>query len=334
MPDMNAPLKLGANLWNQYTDWPAFLDAMLRAEDLGFDSLFTWDHVYPIVGSWEGPALETYTAMAAVAAQTKRATIGHLVSANTFRNPALLAKMITTIDHISGGRAVLGIGAAWMEPEHTAFGIEFGDRPGTRLRWLEQSLQIIRGMLDGDRPSSPEGSRYAVDRVRNRPHRCSGAIPILIGGSGPKVTLRLVAKYADMNNLGNPIEPLLDVGVDPRGALPHGRPGREVASSARSSCSAWSSATRARRPWRARPSCWPTTAAPVDDEGGPGSAGVGSDRIMAGNPDEVDRAAEALRRGRLSPPHLRLPAALRRGDDAAHGDRGPAATGGARSRLT
>ena len=119
MPNMDAPLKLGANLWNQYTDWPAFLDGMLRAEDLGFDSLFTWDHVYPIVGTWEGPALEAYTAMAAVASQTKRATIGHLVSANTFRNPALLAKMITTIDHISGGRAVLGIGAAWMEPEHT-----------------------------------------------------------------------------------------------------------------------------------------------------------------------------------------------------------------------
>ncbi len=163
MPDMNAPIKLGANLWNQYTDWPGFLDGMLRAEDLGYDSLFTWDHVYPIVGSWEGPALETYTAMAAVAAQTKRATIGHLVTANTFRNPALLAKMITTIDHISDGRAVLGIGAAWMEPEHTGFGIEFGDRPGTRLRWLEQSLQIIRACSRASDPSSPEGSRYDVE---------------------------------------------------------------------------------------------------------------------------------------------------------------------------
>ena len=150
MPDMTAPLKLGANLWNQYTDWPAFLEGMLRAEELGYDSLWTWDHVYPIIGDWEGPALETYTAMAAVAARTSRATIGHLVGANTFRNPALLTKMVTTIDHISGGRAVLGIGAAWMEPEHTAFGWEFGDRPGTRLRWLEEALGIVRGMLDGD----------------------------------------------------------------------------------------------------------------------------------------------------------------------------------------
>jgi alkanesulfonate monooxygenase SsuD/methylene tetrahydromethanopterin reductase-like flavin-dependent oxidoreductase (luciferase family) len=206
MPDQNAPLKLGANLWNQYTDWPGFLDGMLRAEDLGFDSLWTWDHVYPIIGSWQGPALETYTGMAAVAAQTKRATIGHLVTANTFRNPALVAKMITTIDHISNGRAILGMGAAWMEPEHTGFGLEFGDRPGTRLRWLEQSLKIITGMLAGERPSSEEGDRYDVKEALNLPAPIQPRIPLLIGGSGPKVTLRLVAQYADMNNLGNPIE--------------------------------------------------------------------------------------------------------------------------------
>ena len=291
MPDMNAPIKLGANLWNQYTDWPAFLDAMLRAEDLGFDSLFTWDHVYPIVGSWEGPALETYTAMAAVAAQTKRATIGHLVSANTFRNPALLAKMITTIDHISGGRAVLGIGAAWMEPEHTAFGIEFGDRPGTRLRWLEQSLRIIRGMLAGERPSSPEGSRYHVDRVLNLPAPVQRRIPILIGGSGPKVTLRLVAEYADMNNLGNPIEPLLKsesilqehcrtVGRDEKSIERTVELQRVVIRDTREAALAREAELLAHN------------GGAVDDEERPGSAGVGSDRIVAGNPDEV---AEQLR---------------------------------------
>jgi alkanesulfonate monooxygenase SsuD/methylene tetrahydromethanopterin reductase-like flavin-dependent oxidoreductase (luciferase family) len=205
---MSAPLKLGANLWNQYTDWPAFLDGMLRAEELGYDSLWTWDHVYPIVGDWEGPALETYTAMAAVAARTSRATIGHLVGANTFRNPALLTKMVTTIDHISNGRAVLGIGAAWMEPEHTAYGWEFGDRPGTRLRWLAEALQIVRGMLDGERPTV-DGERYHTQDVHNLPASIQRRIPILIGGSGPKVTLRLVAQYADMNNLGNPIEAVL-----------------------------------------------------------------------------------------------------------------------------
>ena len=205
MPNMDAPLKIGVNLWNQYTDWPRFLEAMIEADELGYDSLFTWDHVYPIIGSWEGPALETYTAMAAVAAQTKRATIGHLVTANTFRNPALVAKMITTIDHISNGRAVLGMGAAWMEPEHTGFGLEFGDRPGTRLRWLEHSLKIITGMLAGERPSSDEGDRHDVKEALNLPAPIQEKIPIMIGGSGPKVTLRLVAQYADMNNLGNPI---------------------------------------------------------------------------------------------------------------------------------
>ena len=208
MPDMNAPLKLGANIWNQYTDWPGFLEAMLRAEDLGFDSLWSWDHVYPIIGSWEGPALETYTAMAAVAAQTKRATIGHLVTANTFRNPALTAKMITTIDHISKGRAILGIGAAWMEPEHTGFGLEFGDRPGTRLRWLESALQVITGMLGGERATSSDESRYEAVEALILASPLRRHIPILIGGSGPKLTLRLVGEYADMNNLGNPIAPL------------------------------------------------------------------------------------------------------------------------------
>ncbi len=172
MPDMQAPIKLGAILWNEYTDWPAFLDGMLRAEDLGFDSLWTWDHVYPIVGSWEGPALETYTAMAAVASQTKRATIGHLVSANTFRNPALLAKMITTIDHISDGRAVLGIGAAWMEPEHTAYGLEYGDRPGTRLRWLARSAAHRAWHARG----------HAAELATRRPLRCPvGAEPARAG---------------------------------------------------------------------------------------------------------------------------------------------------------
>src|SRR3990170_2216626 len=210
MPDMSAPLKLGANLWNQYTDWPGFLEAMILADELGYDSLWTWDHVYPIVGSSEGPILEAYTAMAAVAARTKRATIGHLVGANTFRNPALLAKMVTTIDHISGGRAVLGIGAAWFEAEHVGFGFEYGDRPGTRLRWLAQALPIVRGMLDGTAPSAPEGGRYGARSVRNDPPPLQRHVPIMIGGSGRKVTLKLVAQWADMNNLGNPIETLLD----------------------------------------------------------------------------------------------------------------------------
>ena len=286
MPNMNAPIKLGANLWNQYTDWPRFLEGMLQAEELGYDSLFTWDHVYPIVGSWEGPAFETYTAMAAVAAQTKRATIGHLVTANTFRNPALVAKMITTIDHISNGRAILGIGAAWMEPEHTGFGIEFGDRPGTRLRWLEQSLKVITGMLAGERPSSAAEDRYDVSRALNLPPPVQDHIPILIGGSGPKVTLRLVAQYADMNNLGNPIEPVVKSDAILREHCQ--RLGRDEQTIERTVELQRVVIRDTREAALAREAeLLAINGGAVDDEDRPGSAGVGSDRIIAGNPDEV-----------------------------------------------
>ena len=200
-------LKLGALCWNQCTDWPSFLEAGMRADELGFDSLWTWDHLYPIVGSPDGPILEGYMAMAALAARTERATVGLMVGANTMRNPALVAKMITTLDHISGGRAVLGIGAAWFEAEHTDFGIEFGSGPGERLRWLGEALPIMRGMLDGSRPSAPEGGRYAVREARNVPAPIQAHLPILVGGSGPKVTLRLVARYADACNIaGTPAQ--------------------------------------------------------------------------------------------------------------------------------
>jgi F420-dependent oxidoreductase-like protein len=209
VPDLNAPLKLGANCWNQYSDWETFLVAQQRADRLGYDSIWTWDHVYPIVGSHEGPIFEGYTAMAAVATTTERASIGLLVGANTFRNPALVAKMVTTLDHISNGRAVLGIGAAWFETEHEAFGLPFGESPGERLRWLKEALPIMRGMLDGNRPSS-DGDRYATEQALNVPAPIQEHLPILIGGSGRKVTLRLVAQYADACNIGGSAESLAE----------------------------------------------------------------------------------------------------------------------------
>ncbi len=198
-------LKLGANCWNQYTDWPGFLEAQRRADTLGFDSIWTWDHLYPIVGSVEGPILEPYTAMAAVAQATARASIGLMVGANTFRNPAVTAKMVTTLDHISAGRAVLGIGGAWFEPEHVAYGLEYGASPGERLRWLAEALPVMRGMLRAEEPSSG-GPRYRVTEVRNDPPPVQAHLPILIGGSGPKVTLRLVAQYGDACNVGGTVE--------------------------------------------------------------------------------------------------------------------------------
>jgi alkanesulfonate monooxygenase SsuD/methylene tetrahydromethanopterin reductase-like flavin-dependent oxidoreductase (luciferase family) len=196
-------VKLGALCWNQYTDWPSLREAGIRADQVGFDSLWTWDHLYPIVGNHEGPIFEGWLTLAAWAALTERATVGLMVGANTFRNPALVAKLATTLDHISDGRAVLGIGGAWFETEHRGLGIEFGGSPGERLRWLEEAAQIMRGMLHGERPSASR--YYNADEALNLPAPVH-PVPLLIGGGGEKKTLRIVARYADACNLGGGFE--------------------------------------------------------------------------------------------------------------------------------
>ncbi len=197
---VSTSVKFGANCWNQYTSWADLREAGARVDRLGFDSLWTWDHLYPIVGDHHGPIFEPYAVMSAWAEVTERSTIGLMVGANPFRNPALVAKQITALDHISNGRAVLGIGAAWFETEHVGLGIEFGASPGERLGWLAEALPIIRGMLDGTRPSSD--GRYPVREALNLPAPVQDHLPILIGGGGERKTLRLVAQYADANNLG------------------------------------------------------------------------------------------------------------------------------------
>jgi alkanesulfonate monooxygenase SsuD/methylene tetrahydromethanopterin reductase-like flavin-dependent oxidoreductase (luciferase family) len=201
MPDPSAPIKLGADIWNQFTTWPAFKAAHLRAEALGYESLWTMDHIYPPNLPEDGPIFEAFTAMAAIAEITSTSTISVMVASNTYRNPAMLTKIITTIDHISGGRAILGVGAGWAEHEHRGFGFEFGTGPGDRLRWLKEALPVMRGMLDGTRPSS-SGPHYAIRGAHNEPPPIQPRMPLLIGGSGPQVTLRLVAEYADMCNIG------------------------------------------------------------------------------------------------------------------------------------
>ena len=201
MPDV----RLGALCWNQYTDWPSLLAAGVRAETLGYDSLWTWDHLYPIVGSSDGPIHEGWLTLAAWAQATQRIRIGLMVGANTFRQPALTAKMATTLDHISGGRATLGVGAAWFEAEHVAYGMEFGDGFPERLRWLAEALPIMRGMLRGDRPTA-KGPHYRTQAVRNDPPPLQTRLPLLLGGGGEQVTLKLVARYADANNVGGGID--------------------------------------------------------------------------------------------------------------------------------
>jgi len=196
-----AEVKIGALCWNQYTDWPSLLEAGIRADELGYTSLWTWDHLYPIVGRAEGPIFEGWLTLAAWAQATERIRIGLMVGANTFREPTVTAKMATTLDHISGGRAILGIGGAWFETEHTAYGLEFGSGFPERLRWLAEALPIMRGMLHGDQPTST-GPHYTARAVHNLPPPVQERLPLLIGGGGEQVTLKLVARYGDANNVG------------------------------------------------------------------------------------------------------------------------------------
>jgi alkanesulfonate monooxygenase SsuD/methylene tetrahydromethanopterin reductase-like flavin-dependent oxidoreductase (luciferase family) len=198
---MNDELRFGALCWNQYTDWQSFLEIGKHAERAGYHSLWTWDHLYPIVGSEDGPMFEGYMTLAAWAMATQSVRLGLMVGANPYRNPALVVKMVTALDHISGGRAYLGIGSAWDESEARAFGIDMGGSPGERLRWLREALPVMRAMLDGD-AASASGPRYAMDGVRNDPPPVQKHLPIIVGGGGEKVTLRLVARYADACNIG------------------------------------------------------------------------------------------------------------------------------------
>ncbi len=196
-----ASITIGANFWNQYTAWPALLEAGIRADQLGYDTLWTWDHLYPIVGDPHGDNFEGWLTITAWAARTQRIRMGLLVGANPYRQPTLVAKMATTLDHISNGRAILGIGAAWNDEEADAFGFPFGSGIPERLRWLGEALPLMRGMLDGQEPSGL-GPRYRARQTRNLPAPMQRRLPILVGGMGERVTARLVARFADMNNVG------------------------------------------------------------------------------------------------------------------------------------
>ncbi len=198
-------IRIGALCWNQYTDWSSLLDAGVRADRLGYDTLWTWDHLYPIVGDSHGPNYEGWLTITAWAQATRNIRIGLMVGANGFRTPTLTAKMATTLDHISGGRAILGIGGAWFEEEHRDFGLDFGSGFPERLRWLGEALPIMRGMLDGSEPTA-RGDHYHSQHTRNLPAPVQAHLPICIGGGGEKVTLKLVARYGDMCNIGGTVE--------------------------------------------------------------------------------------------------------------------------------
>jgi F420-dependent oxidoreductase-like protein len=172
------------------------------AEKAGFDSVFVMDHFYqlPNIGPRTDPMLEGYTVLAGIAARTKKIRLGTLVTGVTYRNPAFLAKVVTTLDIVSSGRAILGLGAAWNEDEHRGYGYEFPP-VGERLSRLEEALQICRAMFREEAPTF-EGRYYRIEGALNfpRPIQPNGP-PIMIGGGGEQRTLKLVAQYADMCNI-------------------------------------------------------------------------------------------------------------------------------------
>jgi len=202
---MGGPLRFGAQVWAQSATWPDLRDAAVALERDGWDLVLTWDHLAAIEGPWEQPAFEGWSLLAAWAAVTHRVELGLLVGANTFRVPALTAKLATTLDHISGGRAILGLGAAWFEREHAAYGLDFGTTVGQRLERLDEALGIVRRLLSGER-FDHAGPAYQLHDAFQSPRPVRAHLPILVGGSGPRKTLRIVARHADAWDTGGSLE--------------------------------------------------------------------------------------------------------------------------------
>lgn len=201
---MSTP-KFGLQLWPENTTWPEFRDSALAAEAAGWDSVWVWDHLLAIQGPWQQPIFEGWALLNALGAVTQKVRLGLMVGANTFRNPGVTTKLAVTLDHVSNGRAVLGIGGAWFEREHEAFGIPFGNSPGERLDWLEESVSFMRRLLDGEQITEA-GQFYTLTDALCEPRPVQDRLPILVGGSGLRKTLRTVARHADAWNTSGTVE--------------------------------------------------------------------------------------------------------------------------------
>jgi len=200
IPDFNLPDVAPDQIYDKLSQ------IATTAEASGFESIWLMDHLFQIsaFGPMDNWMLEGNVGLMALAARTQKAHLGLLVGGVTYRNPALLAKQTTTLDVLSGGRAILGLGAGWFEAEHTAFGYRFPSI-AERFEMLEDALRIARAMFTDDRPTV-EGTHHSIRGAYNSPRPIRGDIPIMVGGNGERKTLRMVAQYADASNMFGDVE--------------------------------------------------------------------------------------------------------------------------------